>query len=134
VVEAAERSGSLITAELAMKLGREVAAVPGRVTTSITAGSNGLLRDGALLVRGAQDVLDALFGVGGAPAVRRADSIELEPHLAVLLDAVAEGRDTVAAIAGVSDEDAARALVGLSELELRGLVRKGVGGRYAVLL
>jgi DNA processing protein len=134
VVEAAERSGSLITAELAMRLGREVAAVPGPVTVSINAGSNGLLRDGALLVRGAQDVLDALYGVGGAPAVRRADVTGLEPHLRTLLDAVAEGRDTVAALAGGSPDDAARALVGLSELELRGLVVRGVGGRYAVSL
>ena len=130
VVEAAERSGSLITADLAMRLGREVAAVPGPVTVSINAGSNGLLRDGALLVRGAQDVLDALYGVGAAPAVRRADVSHLEPHLGTLLDAVAAGRDTVAALAGASPDDAARAIVGLSELELRGLVSKGPGGRY----
>ena len=134
VVEAAERSGSLITADLAMRLGREVAAVPGPVTVSVNAGSNGLLRDGALLVRGAQDVLDALYGVGAAPAVRRADVSDLDPHLATLLDAVAEGRDTVAALAGESPDDAARALVGLSELELRGLVVRQAGGRYAVTL
>lgn len=134
VVEAAERSGSLITAELAMKLGREVAAVPGPVTSSITAGSNALLRDGALLVRGAQDVLDALYGVGVAPPVAPARARDLEPHLAELLAAVAEGRDTVAALAGASADDAARALVGLSELELRGLLHKRAGGRYAVAL
>jgi DNA processing protein len=134
VIEAAERSGSLITAELAMKLGRDVAAVPGPVTQAMNAGTNGLLRDGALLVRGAQDVLDALFGVGAAPAVRRADTLDLEPHLLALLDAVAAGCDTVTELAGASPEAAQRALVGLSELELRGLVRKEVGGRYAVAL
>jgi DNA processing protein len=134
VIEAAERSGSLITAELAMKLGRDVAAVPGPVTQSINAGTNALLRDGALLVRDAQDVLDALFGAGGAPAVRRADAIDLEPHLAELLDAVAEGRDTVAALAGASADAAQQAFIGLTELELRGLVRREVGGRYAVAL
>jgi predicted Rossmann fold nucleotide-binding protein DprA/Smf involved in DNA uptake len=85
-------------------------------------------------VRGAQDVLDALFGVGGAPAVRRADTLDLEPHLVVLLDAVAEGRATVAELAGDSPEAAQRAFVGLSELELRGLLRREVGGRYAVRL
>ena len=134
VVEAAERSGSLITAELAMKLGRDVAAVPGSVTAPVSAGSNALLRDGALLVRDAQDVLDALYGVGGAPAVRRADVSELDPELLALLDAVADGRDTVAALAGPSPDEAARAMVGLSELELRGLVRRGAGGRYGVVL
>lgn len=134
VVEAAERSGSLITAELAMRLGREVAAVPGPVMLDISRGSNALLRDGALLVRDAQDVLDALFGVGGAPAVRRTRPLDLEPRLVALLDAVAAGRDTVGALAGTSPDAAEQALVGLTELELRGLLRREIGGRYAVAL
>ena len=134
VIEAAERSGSLITAELAMKLGREVAAVPGPVTQTINAGTNALLRDGALLVRGAQDVLDALYGVGAAPAVHRTATSDLEPHVLALLEAVAEGRNTVAALAGASPEQAQQAFVGLSELELRGLLRRDIGGRYAVAL
>ncbi|HEX8122108.1 MAG TPA: DNA-processing protein DprA [Solirubrobacteraceae bacterium] len=135
VVEAAERSGSLITADLATRLGREVAAVPGPITSPGAAGTNALLRDGATLVRDARDVLDALFGVGNAPpgaaAERRADT--LEPPLKALLDAVAHGRDTVAALAGNSPDQADAALVGLTELELRGLVRREPGGRYAVL-
>ncbi|CAA9513217.1 MAG: Rossmann fold nucleotide-binding protein Smf possibly involved in DNA uptake [uncultured Solirubrobacteraceae bacterium] len=133
VVEAAERSGSLITADLAMRLGRDVAAVPGPVTSSVCAGTNGLLRDGAVLVRDAQDVLDALYGAGGAP-VLRTTAVELEPHLAVIFDAVAEGRNTVAALAGTSTERAEQAMIGLTELELRGLVRREPGGRYAVAL
>ncbi len=73
VVEAAGRSGSLITAEIAQDLGRVVAAVPGPVTSSMSAGTNALLRDGAELVRDAQDALDAVFGPGtrllaGGPA------------------------------------------------------------------
>ena len=58
VVEAAERSGSLITAEIARKLGREVGAVPGPVTSRTSAGSNDLLADGAALIRNADDVLN----------------------------------------------------------------------------
>jgi DNA processing protein len=133
VVEAAERSGSLITADLAARLGREVAAVPGAVTSPGAAGTNALLRDGATLVRSAADVLDALFGVGAAPAPpqRRVDT--LEAPLRTLLDAVAHGRDTVAALAGASPDQADAALVGLTELELRGLVRREPGGRYAVV-
>jgi DNA processing protein len=134
VVEAAERSGSLITAELAMKLGRDVAAVPGPVTASISAGSNALLHDGAILVRNVQDVLDAIYGVGGAPAIHPARPIELEPHLRAVLDAVSEGRDTAAALGGGSADDAARALVALSELEVRGLVTRQVGGRWIAAL
>ena len=133
VVEAAERSGSLITADLAAKLGREVAAVPGAVTSPGAAGANALLRDGATLVRDARDVLDALFGVGNAPPPRTDDKDTLEPPLRALLDAIAHGRDTVAALAGTSQSHADAALVGLTELELRGLVRREPGGRYAVV-
>jgi DNA processing protein len=133
VVEAAERSGSLITADLALRLGRDVAAVPGPVTSPFAAGTNGLLKEGATLVRNAHDVLDALYGAGGAPAARPA-SLDLEPHLAELLTAVGEGRTTVAAIAGTSPDRAEQALIGLTELELRGLLRRDPGGRYGIAL
>ena len=65
VVEAAERSGSLITAHFAEDLNREVGAVPGRVTARMAAGSNRLLYDGAHFIRDAADALDVLFGAGG---------------------------------------------------------------------
>jgi DNA processing protein len=134
VVEAAQRSGSLITAELALKLGREVAAVPGLVTSPVSAGTNSLLKDGATLVRDAQDVLDLLYGAGGAPAPPPRPGASLDPHQARLLEAVAGGRDTVAALAGASPERAEQAMIGLTELELRGLVRREPGGRYGVVL
>ena len=60
VVEAAERSGSLITARHAADFGRDVAAVPGAVLTPHATGSNALLKDGAILVRSADDVLAEL--------------------------------------------------------------------------
>ena len=133
VVEAETRSGSLITADLAAKLGREVAAVPGPTTSPGAAGTNALLKDGATLVRDAQDVLDALYGVGQAPPRPLAPGPTLEAPLKALLEAVAHGRDTVAALAGTSPDQADAALVGLTELELRGLVRREPGGRYAVI-
>jgi DNA processing protein len=139
VVEAAERSGSLITADLALRLGREVAAVPGTPLSPLAAGTNALVRDGAVLVRGVDDVLDALYGAGAGPRRRRSAGPGrrhggLEPALAELLDAVAAGRDTVAALAGDTSDAVTAALVGLSELEARGLVRRGPGGRYGVVL
>src|SRR4029077_16910832 len=67
VVEAAERSGSLITADLAADLGRDLGAVPGPIGSPLPAGPNNLLAGGACLVRDAQDVLDAMLG----PGVRR---------------------------------------------------------------
>jgi DNA processing protein len=60
VVEAARRSGSLITARLALSQDREVMAVPGNVTSSESRGSNGLIRDGAKLVESWEDVAEAL--------------------------------------------------------------------------
>ena len=131
VVEAGERSGSLITAHLAQQLGREVCAVPGQVTATAAAGANALLFDGAGLVRDAQDVLDRVLGAG-AVMVPRPDGRELPPPLRRLLEAVSNGRDTLAALA-TTEGDLEEALVGLAELELQGYVRRGPGGRYALI-
>lgn len=67
VVEAAARSGSLITARSALDQGREVLAVPGHPFDARAAGCNILLRDGATLVRGPQDVMEALGTNGARP-------------------------------------------------------------------
>jgi DNA processing protein len=64
VVEAAESSGALITAEAALSLGRDVMAVPGSVFSPLSVGSHQLLRDGAGLVQNARDVI-ACLGCGG---------------------------------------------------------------------
>jgi len=133
VVEAAERSGSLITAEFAADLGREVGAVPGPVMAWRSAGTNALLRDGATLVRDARDVLDAVLGVeDGRPAAQSPSAPRrpaLEPRLQRLLDAVDGGRDTVGALARHPAE-VAEIVAGLSELELLGALRRVAGGRY----
>lgn len=65
-VECPLKSGTLITAGIAADLGREVMAVPGRTTDRMSAGTNGLIRDGATLVRNADDVLEivSVYGVG----------------------------------------------------------------------
>jgi len=136
VVEAAEGSGSLITAGFAQDLGRDVGAVPGQVTNPLAAGPNRLLSEGALVVRSAADVLDALYGAGGnhrAPAgstrTRPSPTARLEPNLRQLLDSVEGGVGTVERLA-VGDVPVADVLAGLSELEFLGLVRRGPGGDY----
>lgn len=130
VVEARERSGALITAGMAGDLGRAVGAVPGPVTSRLSDGTNALIADGAHVVRGAQDVLDLLCGVGvrtaGAPRA-------LEPPLAAALEAVeggAETPDEVALRARLSGPEAATAL---ARLELLGHVTADALGRYARL-
>lgn len=128
VVEGMENSGSLITAGLAEDLGREVAAVPGRVTSPLAAGPHSLLAAGAHLVRGASDVLELLFGAGHVPAPP-APPPALAPRLAEVLGAVSAGAETAGDLlaTGVALPDA---LAALGELELLGRVRRGPGGRY----
>jgi DNA processing protein len=128
VVEAARRSGSLITAEIAIDIGREVGAVPGPVLSWRSAGTNALLRDGATVIRDAADALDVAVGVDRHEAA----VLHLEPRLRVLLGAVADGRDTLAALARVPAE-VAPTLAALTELELLGHLRRVAGGRYVVI-
>jgi DNA processing protein len=131
VVEAGLRSGSLITATLAAELGREVAAVPGLVTSPLAAGTNALIADGATLVRDPRDVLELLFG-SAAPRLAAAPAEPALPaDLGMLLERVGGGHDTVAALtAGGLPVDAV--LAGLAQLELRGWVRRTAGGRYVL--
>ena len=139
VVEARERSGTLITAGYATDLGRDVAAVPGPVTSSRSDGTNALIRDGAHLVRDAGDVLDLIYGVGnahsadastrGADGNARSPPQPLPPPLARLLAHVRAGRDTPGALVGPGRE-LESVLAGLTELELLGRVRRGLSGRY----
>ena len=130
VVQAAIRSGSLITAELAMDLGRDVGAVPGSPLDWRSAGANALLRDGATVVRDAVDALDLALGVGhGLGTEAEARTAGLDPALRTLLRKVGEGRTTIDALA-LTPAEADAALVGLTELELLGLVRRGPGGTY----
>lgn len=129
VVEATERSGSLITAEFARDLGREVGAVPGSVSSSRSVGPNALLKDGAHLVRHAEDALDLACGVGLWASRPARDQVRAE--LAALLGAIADGADTLDRMTA-SGTDMATAMAGLTELELAGHVRRAPGGRYVV--
>lgn len=126
VVEAAARSGALTTAARARELGRDVGAVPGRVTSPLAVGPNALIADGAALVRDARDVLDAVFGAG----VRQPAQMQfVDPALERLLDAIANGNDTLdTLVAGGFAVD--EALAGLADLELAALISRGPGGRY----
>jgi len=129
VVEASEYSGALVTARLAGELDRPVGAVPGRVTGPQSVGPNWLLAGGARLVRGPQDVLDHLFGAG----MRRAATDRRPPpdELRALLAAVADGHDTLAALARAGFEPDT-GLRGLAALELGGYVQRAAGGQFTV--
>jgi DNA processing protein len=114
VVEARERSGALITADFALEEGREVFAVPGEITSALSAGTNALLRLGATPLTAAGDVLES-FG------------IELPAREDVshpLLDLLPATADELVRATGLSPADVAAAL---TELELTGLAAEGEG-------
>ena len=129
VVEAAERSGSLITAELAADLGREVGAVPGPVGSRLSSAPNNLLAGGACIVRDAQDVLDAMLGPG-VKRVRRTGS-ELDPLQRALLGAVERGLGTCEELAAEQGLSGPRAAAALADLESLGYLNCSLVGVYA---
>ena len=131
VVEARERSGSLITAEMAASLNRDVGAVPGPVGSSPAAGTNALIHDGAHLIRNAQDVLDALVGPGETERrLRTPVGPRLEPDLAGLLDLVERGAGTADSLARASGLEPGSLATALVRLELSGYLRCNGDGRY----
>lgn len=128
VVEGRSRSGALVTARHAGLLGRPVGAVPGRISSPLAQGPHQLLRDGAQLIDGAGQVLDTLFGPGRR---HRAQPVPLDPLIATLLEALAEGHGTATALkrAGMRTD---QALAALASLELAGRIERQPGGRYVV--
>jgi DNA processing protein len=129
VVEAAERSGSLITTDIAADLGRDIGAVPGPVNSRSSAGSNNLLAGGACLIRDGQDVLDAMLGVG-AKQVDRAGA-RLDRELLEILTAVERGEDTCDAVAVELDLSGPEAAAALARLEALGYLSCSMVGIYS---
>jgi DNA processing protein len=122
VVEARERSGALITADLALEEGREVFAVPGEITSALSAGTNALLRIGATALTSAADVLES-FGIEPASAAPVEIGPEAERVLALVRDAPAAA-DELSRALGLEPGSVASAL---AELELAGLVEEREG-------
>jgi DNA processing protein len=141
VVQAAERSGSLITARHALDLGRDVLAVPGSIFDRRSRGTHALLRDGAFPAATPRDVLDVLFGpseadllLGAAepsrPAVAEAGRPDGLPGR--VLGALPVGRERgVEEVAEAVGAGVDRVLGALLELELAGWVRRHAGAAYS---
>ncbi len=129
VVEAAERSGSLITVDLAADLGRDLGAVPGPVGSRLSAGPNNLLAGGACLVRDAQDVLDAMLGPG-ARRVERAGP-RLGPAQQAVLEALELGAESCDAVATDLQLSGGEVAVMLADLESLGYVNCSMVGVYS---
>jgi DNA processing protein len=135
VIEAGKQPSELSVPRVARALGRTLAAVPGRITSPASTGTNALLKAGAPLLRGPADALDLLYGVGeprpprlSAPgdALRPA---RLSARLQAVLEQVGAGDDTPGKLTA-EGEDGDETLLALAELELMGLLGRGHGGRY----
>lgn len=129
VVEAAEQSGSLITAEFAEEQGRDVLAVPGSIFSGRQAGCHALIRDGAGIAGGASDVM---WAISTSPLRRLAGEGGTEPIPPnPLLEAMQPGEacdvDSLARRSGLSP---ALLLSRMLELELQGAVRRAEGSRF----
>ncbi|MCW1384216.1 DNA-processing protein DprA [Novosphingobium sp. KCTC 2891] len=137
VVEAAPKSGSLITARLAAEAGREVMAIPGSPLDSRSQGCNQLIRDGAILVQTAADVIELLTGFDGAPR-----STFREQDVGTFAAAEPEEPADVAGLLGTapvavdelirqSGASAGAVQMALLELELAGRLVRHAGGRVS---
>ncbi len=141
VVEAAPKSGSLITARLAAEAGREVMAIPGSPLEARSQGCNQLIRDGAVLVQSVEDVLELVSGFDGVPRsyFRETASAFLVPgeegveenaaDIAALLSPAPVAVDELIRQSG---EEAGAVQLALLELEIAGRLVRHAGGRVSL--
>ncbi len=144
IVEAAKRSGSLITARFALEQGREVFAVPGSPIDPRAEGTNGLLKQGATLVTEASDVIAALEPILGQRQNFSAREPERESGSIPVGKPDAEARDRILALLGpapvglddlvrLSNSTPAVVRIVVLELELAGRIERQAGGLIALV-
>jgi DNA processing protein len=140
VVEAAPKSGSLITARLAAEAGREVMAVPGSPLDPRAQGCNLLIRDGATLIQSADDIIDALRPLGSARVAAPRNAFDTTPPSAdaserdrgviqALLSPSPVGMDELIRQSGLAPATVHTVLL---ELELAGRLERHAGGRVSL--
>jgi len=139
VVEASQKSGALITADMALEEGREVMAVPGPIGSALSLGANRLIQKGAKLVMEVEDICEELpFACmprqghgGGEKAIAAAGMEPLESMCIDVLQGGPRGLDALAACAGVPPGEI---LACLTSMILKGWVAEEAGGRFRLLL
>lgn len=134
VIEAAAGSGALLTAEFALSEGRDVLAVPGGILSPNSAGTNGLIRNGAALASKPEDIISDLGFEGARPGGTVSGAGGFMDETAAggrdgdFLEALASGPADIEEVARRVGATAAEAMSRLARLEVAGLVRRGAGG------
>lgn len=136
VVEAAQKSGSLITARLALEEGRDVYAVPGQVDSFFAQGTNALIKEGAMLVSSAADVISDVFFERKKPEENNAckDLPLLDQDQERIVALLTEGVQEIDALAENSGMDQGKLFSILTQLEIQKVIRRVPGGMFDVLV
>lgn len=130
VVEAGLRSGALITVEFALEQGREVLAVPGPIFSPQSAGPHRLIRDGAMLVAGVDDLLEALQATTAQVQREARSELPDDPTEARLLEVVGYTPQHADELGRAAQLTPAAAAATLTILELKGFVRQAAPMQY----
>lgn len=132
IIEASKRSGTLITARLAMEYNREVLAVPGSILQHTSSGPHSLIRDGATPVTCAEDILEVLSipqKENGGETALHASLTETEAKVLALLTHEPRERDSLIERLALPITEAQ---ILISTMELKGLIKES-GGRFITL-
>jgi DNA processing protein len=133
VIEAGQKSGALITAGYAAEQGREVFAVPGKITSPLSKGTNLLIQQGAHPLLSAQDVLDRLNMSLVAEQRALKKTLPSDPREALLFQAVGDEPQHVDEISSLVNLPIEEVTSTLALMELKGLVRKTFGMKYVAV-
>ncbi len=133
VTEANEKSGSLITADFAKKYGRRIFAVPGNITSSLSGGTNELIRGGASVVTGSDDIL-SFYKTENKEKSEKSTPAKLEPNEALIFETLKVREMTI-------DEISYHTSLSISELnsvllfmELKNIIKKSGADKYCIIL